>query len=81
MGEEGRATIGIINREHNEVSYRLEVAPIVLKPDEKWEDEVSFTSEVAGEAQMVEFLLYKQEQSNGYRSLYLRVNVKGNYPE
>lgn len=49
VGEKGRATIGIINREHNEVSYRLEVAPIVLKPDEKWEDEVSFTPEVAGE--------------------------------
>jgi len=69
MGQEGKVIVGIANSEHKTVSYRLEVringlknnevGPIVLEHEEKWESEISFVPQVAGEKQKVEFLLYK----------------------
>ena len=72
VGEEGKVIMGIINREHEAVSYRVEVRvngvknnkvePIVLDHDEKWEQEVSFIARKTGANQKVEFLLYKSEE-------------------
>ena len=87
MGEEGRLIVGIVNREHETVSYRVEVRidrvrnnevqPIVLAKEQKWEEVVSFTPNRAGDNQKVEFLLYKNGQSEPYlEPLYLWVNVK-----
>jgi len=69
VGKEGKVIIGIINREHETVSYRVEVRvnevknnaveSIVLEHDEKWEQKVSFVPQKAGVSQKVEFLLYK----------------------
>lgn len=86
VGEEGRVIIGIINRESEPVSYRVEVridgmtnnkiGPIVLEHEEKWEGEVSFTPEVAGEKQKVEFLLYKDGEPKPYlEPLHLWIDV------
>jgi len=73
VGEEGRVIVGIINQEHETVSYRVEVRidgvknneiePIVLEHNEKWEEEVSFIPQKAGENQKVEFLLYKSDKA------------------
>ena len=84
--EEGKVVVGIVNREYETVSYRLEVriegiisnevGQVTLEYEEKWEEIVSFTPKRAGDEQKVEFLLYRQGQSEVYRSLHLWVDVK-----
>ena len=69
LGEEGKVIVGIVNHEHEETDYRLEVMvdgdklgelpPIRLKPEEEWEGVVGFTLQKVGDSQKVEFLLYK----------------------
>lgn len=69
LGEEAKVVVGIVNREHQETSYRIEISidgrtkneigPAVLSHNEKWEQEVSFQPDRVGGRQKVEFLLYK----------------------
>jgi uncharacterized membrane protein len=76
VGEEGSVTVGIINHEGKEVSYRVEVAigdkkstevgPVTLADEQKWEGEVGFVPEVVGQDQKVEFLLYKDGEVEPY---------------
>ncbi|MFC1915597.1 DUF1616 domain-containing protein [Chloroflexota bacterium] len=83
VGEEERVIVGIINREHETASYRVEISidgesnnqvgPLVLGHDEKWEEMVSFTPDSFNPDrregyQKVEFLLYK----NGGNTPYLK---------
>jgi len=85
VGEEASLTLGIINREQTSVSYRVEISmdgiiednvgPIILKADEKNEQQITFSLDQPGENQKVEFLLYKDRQSDVLESLYLLVNV------
>jgi uncharacterized membrane protein len=85
LEEQGRVLVGIINREQERVSYRIkimvggqeggELGPLILQPDEKWEEVVSFTPQKAGSAQKVEFLLYRDGESEPYRELHLWVDV------
>ncbi len=86
VGEEGRVTLGIINREHETAGYLVKVTingrnnnqagPIELADNEKWEGIVSFTPARVGEHQKVEFVLYKNGQSEPYLKLHLWVDVK-----
>ena len=86
VGEEGRVIVGIINREHETVSYRMEVkidgvrnnqvGPLELEHDERWEEIVSFTPDRAGDNQKVEFLLYKNGENEPYLKLHLWLKVK-----
>lgn len=87
VGEEGEVTVVIVNHEGEEVSYRVEVTidsrknteigPVVLIDEQKWEGEVSFVPEVAGERQKVEFLLYRDgEVEPCLEPLYLWVDVR-----
>ena len=86
VGEEGRVIVGIINREHETVNYRIEVridgvrnnevGPLELQPDEKWEEVVSFTPNRAGDSQKVEFVLYKEGKPYFKDPPYLLVSVK-----
>ena len=86
VGEKGIVTIGIVNHEYEAVSYRVEVRingakssaiePIVLQHEEVWEEQVSFVPEGAGENQEVEFLLYKNGDTEPYlKPLRLWLNV------
>ncbi len=85
VGEEGKVIVGIINREHETVTYRVEVAigevknnevgPVTLDHDEQWEEIIGFTPGKAGDNQKVEFLLYRQGQDEVYQRLHLWVNV------
>ncbi|MCP4608615.1 MAG: DUF1616 domain-containing protein [Planctomycetes bacterium] len=69
VGEEGQVLLGIVNREHQSVSYEVkivvagtlnqEIGPIELADGGRWEDEVGFIAEEPGEQQKVEFRLYK----------------------
>ncbi len=86
VGEEGKVVVGIVNREHETATYRLEVRidgvisnevdPITLEHDEEWEEMVGFTPDKVGDRQKVEFLLYKQGQNEAYRGLHLWVDVR-----
>lgn len=86
VGEEGKVVVGIINREGETVTYRLEIridgvisnemGPVTREYGEKWEEIVGFTPAKVGDEQKVEFLLYKQGQSEVYRRLYLWVDVR-----
>jgi uncharacterized membrane protein len=86
IGEEGEVIVGIINREHERVSYHVEVTidnvknnevgPIKLEHDETWEGIVAFTPGKPGEDQKVEFLLYKNGGSEpSAESLHLWIDV------
>ncbi|MFC2020024.1 DUF1616 domain-containing protein [Chloroflexota bacterium] len=86
LGQEGKVIIGIINKEQAMVDYDLEVwinsvrqyriGPIVLEHDAKWEDTVSIKPEKAGRNQKVEFILYKNGQTDPYlKPLILWINV------
>ena len=86
MGEEATVTLGIVNREGEETSYRIEVTidgvkngevgPLMLADEDKWEEKVSFVSQLAGDNQKVEFLLYKNEESEPYSTLHFFIDVK-----
>jgi len=86
VGGEGRVTVGIINHEGREVRYRVEivignkksveVGPIALSDEQKWEGDVSIVPEVAGENRKVEFLLYIDGEVKPFlEPLYLSVDV------
>ncbi len=86
VGGEGKVIVGIINREQETVTYRVEVAidgvknnevgPVALDHDGKWEEIIGFTPGRAGDNQGVEFLLYKQGQEEVYQRLHLWVDVR-----
>ena len=73
VGEPGKVVVGIINQEHEAVSYRVEVriegmanneiGPIVLEHEQRWEGEVSFVPTVSGESEKVEFWLYQNGEA------------------
>ena len=86
VGEEGEVILGIVNHEHEDVVYSVDIlingennntiGSIALAQDEKWESKASFTPHVVGDSQKVEFLLFKQGDDNPYKSLYLWFDVK-----
>ena len=69
VGETYNVIMGIVNHDHERVTYRLEVRIngvknnevgwITLEQDEKWEQEVSFIPKKTGENQEVEFCLHR----------------------
>lgn len=87
-GSEASVILGIVNREHENVTYQVhilidgeeggELGPLVLEHEEKWEEPVGFTPLKPAEHQKVEFLLFREEKEEPYRTLYLWVDVKEN---
>lgn len=86
LNEEARVRLGVVNNEQELVVYHIaitidgekvkEIGPVSLEPEQRWEEEVAFRPEREGLQQKVEFLLYKGEASELYRSLFLWVDVK-----
>ena len=87
LGQEASLKLGIVNDEHEPVVYLVAVTidgekvknigPIQLEHGQKWEEEVGFRPTRVGEKQRLEFLLYKGEASELYRSLHFWVSVRG----
>ncbi len=84
VGEEGEVIIGLVNHERENVTYRLKVIfngvliyeeHLSLIENEKGESPFIFKATKKGENQRLEFLLYKEQQSEIYRTLHLWVNV------
>ena len=69
VGGEGKILVGIVNNEYSTVTYLVEVTingventkvgGITLENMGKWENEITFTPDIAGNNQDVEFILYK----------------------
>ena len=86
VGQEENVIVGIINQEHEAVTYYIEVmidgiktngvGPLALEHEEKREEVVGFTPKKAGEKQKLEFRLYKQGWSDVYHRLHLWVDVR-----
>ena len=84
-GEEVEVILGIGNHENDEVLYRVEIRadgdtigglePISLENSDRFEQPVMFTLDVPPGKQKVEFLLYKEGQSEVYKSLHLWIDV------
>lgn len=86
VGDIGRVTLVIVNREHETVSYGVEVTvdgirnsvigPVVLEQGQTWKREVSFTLIPGAGKQKVEFTLYRNQESEPYlKPLYLWINI------
>jgi len=84
-GEEKEVILGIVNHEYRPVSYDVQVrmdgyvkkqlGPFQLNHAEKREESVGFSVSEPHENLKVELLLFKDGESDPYRSLYLRVNA------
>lgn len=85
VGEEGTVIVGIVNHEHERVTYRLvlelageviEERRVTVDDEATWEEPVTFTVEEPGR-QRLRFLLYKGEvEGEPYRHLRLWVEVR-----
>ena len=81
--ESGSMIVGIENYEHAPANYTLQVRldgyplheqQITLAAGEKWKDIVFFTPKHAAKHVKLEFLLYKDDSTNPYRSVHLWVD-------
>ena len=88
VGAETEALVIIINREHETTNYRIqvkidgveeiEIGPLQLEHDNKWEGVVRFSMDKVGDNQRIEFLLYRDDEGKPYlEPLYLWINVRG----
>lgn len=85
VGESRKVTVGVVNREGRETTYLVQVraeaetlgeaGPVTLAPEEKWEREVGFIPRQAGKAQKVEFLLFKQQETQPDVNLILWLDI------
>ncbi len=87
VGEEVKVIVGIANQELQQENYRLdiriegksnnEVYTPTLAQGEKWEQEVSFTPADRGENQRLEFLLFKDGETQPCTNpVYLWINAR-----
>jgi len=87
LGEEAIVTLGIINHQQETADYHIKiviggqevggVGTITLADEEDWEQRVSFAPVEVGEAQKVEFQLYRSFDSDAYHTLDFWVDVVG----
>jgi len=85
VGQTITLMVGVINREHADVQYRIvtevggqveqEITGIKLAHDQKWEQRLTFALYNPGTDQRINFLLYREELEEPYRSLHLWVDV------
>ncbi|NQT74185.1 MAG: DUF1616 domain-containing protein [Chloroflexi bacterium] len=85
VGQEGSVIVGVVNREHDPMDYRVEVTidgeevheinSISLEHKEKWEQNVSFAPFIPGTGQKVEFLLFKSGTAP-YSDVHLWIDVE-----
>ncbi|MGB3904769.1 MAG: DUF1616 domain-containing protein, partial [Anaerolineae bacterium] len=89
-GEVLTVTMGIGNHEGVAAQYRIEVLdatgrigqlePVTLQADESGEWQLAFAPREVGADVRVDFLLYRDEESEPYRSLRLWISVQERVP-
>jgi uncharacterized membrane protein len=85
LGEPVNILIGVVNHEYQPTSYKAkikiggteisEVNIDTLANEEKWEREISFTPQFAGERQKIDFYLYKDGEDEPYLKEPLRLYI------
>jgi uncharacterized membrane protein len=85
LGADAEVIVGIVNHEGQDVTYRVRIGldgaesevieGIALHHAEKRENNVVLAPTRAGNSQKVEFLLYRDGESEPYQELYLWINV------
>ena len=85
-GDTVTVTLGITSYETTTTSFRITisvggekdslVSTLSLEPEEKWQETVSFVPERVASEEKVEFLLYKNGQTEPYLTLHLWLIVK-----
>ena len=86
LGESGTVIIGVVNHEYENVTYRIVVTldnetistieNVTLRHDEKWEQNYTFTPQSSGDRMKLEFLLYRGDVEEPYRTLHLWLTVR-----
>ncbi len=86
LGTDATATVGVINHEGKEMTYHVQILlnsvevqtmdGVALADGTTWEEPVTLTPVIAGDDQQVEFLLYRVDESEPYRSLHLWIDVR-----
>jgi len=83
-GKPSAVRVGVVNREHEQVNYTLVVAlenttllrkSLSLSHNTTWEEELQLVPQSTGEKLKLQFLLYRGNSSQPYRSLHLWVDV------
>ena len=84
VGQTANVTVGVVNHENADVNYTL-VATLnnktittesfSLANNQQWQNSISFKATTRGSGQKLAFDLYKGDQANVYRSVYLFVTV------
>lgn len=84
-GKNSSIIVGIVNHEYDTTNYTLKLMlkndtlntlPVRLMHNSTWEERVVFTPTETGDALMLQFLLFKEENFTApYRDLHLWVNV------
>jgi uncharacterized membrane protein len=84
-GEPVDVLIGVVNHEYQPASYRIDVNIDGIKANgvntgtlayqQKWEEKVNFTPQIAGGGQRVDFYLYKNGESEPYLKEPLRLFI------
>lgn len=85
VGRQAKVILGIVNREHQPASYRVDIKINgqlntqldigSLSHTQKWEKVVSFTPKEVGDKRKVEFYLYKDDQPEPYHKDPLRLYI------
>ena len=85
LGADAEVTVGVANHEGEDVTYQLRISldgadleipeEIALHDGEKWEDKVILAPTKGGNNQKVEFLLYRNGESEPYHELHLLLDV------
>jgi uncharacterized membrane protein len=91
LGANVEVTIGVVNHEYQPAAYRVEITINgamskeinvgTLAHEQKWEQEVSFVAQSAGDNQTVEFWLYKDNQLEPYLKDPLRLYINVRQPD
>lgn len=91
LGASVEVTIGVVNHEYQPAAYRVgitingvrnkEINVGTLAHEQKWEQEISFVAQSAGDNQKVEFWLYKDNQVEPYLKDPLRLYIDVRQPD
>ena len=86
LGESGLVTVGITNREQQNMTYRIacmldnqtlgNIYNIQLSSGVNWSQNYTFTPKETGDKLKLEFTLYREDLAEPYRSLQLWVTVR-----
>jgi uncharacterized membrane protein len=91
LGADVDVIIGVVNHEYQPAAYRVgitingvsnkEINVGILAHGQKWEQEISFVAQSAGDKQKVEFWLYKDNQAEPYLKDPLRFYIDVRQPD